>query len=72
MQYKYIDDVYIQISVGLTELESLMKDIEELRDAKNKNPELFANNWTRSSLTKLKDLHKECAGKAKNHLGIYE
>jgi len=67
-----MDDIYVCVSLGLLELESLVKDLEELRDAKNKNPELFANNWIRSSFVRLKDLHKECAGKAKNHLGIYE
>lgn len=72
MKYQYIDDVYVQISVGLAELEGLVKDLEELRDAKNNNPELFANKWIKSSCLNLEDLHKECKGKARNHLGIYE
>ena len=64
MKYQYTNDLYVSMSIGLTELNNIIKDLEMLQKAMKENPDKFSRKWILTSLWELKQAHKESMASA--------
>jgi hypothetical protein len=64
MKYQYTNDLYVSMSVGITELSNIIADLEMLQKTMKKNPDDFSRKWILSSVYELKQAHKEATERA--------
>lgn len=64
MKYQYTNDLCVSMSIGLTELNNIIKDLEMLQKAMKENPDKFSRNWILTSVWQLKHAHKESMSSA--------
>jgi hypothetical protein len=64
MKYQYTNDLYVSMSIGLTELNNIIKDLDMLQKAMKENPDKFSRKWILTSLWELRQAHKEAMSNA--------
>ena len=64
MKYQYTNDLYVSMSIGLTELNNIIKDLDMLQKAMKENPDKFSRKWILTSLWELRQVHKESMSNA--------
>ena len=64
MKYQYTNDLYVSMSIGITELSDIIKDLEMLRKALTESPDNFERKWILSNVHELKKAHKEATERA--------